>query len=246
MHIAGSKDRWRRAILLCLPLAFAIVVATYSWRVNTQLADDYAQITRSYAITAGIVAVMGRVTDGETGERGFVITGNDAYLEPYVLFTSTIEDLFTSLATLTANDPVQTPQIAQLRALLDARKEELARIIRLRREIGFDSAQSSVAYGHGKAIHDRIREVVRIVSLRESNTIQRHNTSIAAATQNSARAMVLVALAVGILGFAIYLVGLEGSIIRGLRIAHEKTQVPGGIVTISLGVAAGVPGIGGD
>src|ERR1700733_1787638 len=114
MHIAGSKDRWRRAILLCLPLAFAIVVATYSWRVNTQLADDYAQITRSYAITAGIVAVMGRVTDGETGERGFVITGNDAYLEPYVLFTSTIEDLFTSLATLTANDPVQTPQIAQL------------------------------------------------------------------------------------------------------------------------------------
>ena len=87
---------------------------------------------------------------------------------------------------------------------------------------------------------------MRIVSLRESNTIQRHNTSIATATQNSARAMVLVALAVGILGFAIYLVGLEGSIIRGLRIAHEKTQVPGGIVTISLEVAAGVPGIGGD
>jgi diguanylate cyclase (GGDEF)-like protein len=34
--------------------------------------------------------------------------------------------------------------------------------------------------------------------------------------------------------------------IRGLRIAHEKTGVPGGIVTISLGVAAGVPAIGDD
>src|ERR1700728_2877017 len=131
MRVSVSQDRWRRAILLCLPLAFAIVVATYSWRVNTQLADDYAQITRSYAITAGIVAVMGRVTDGETGERGFVITGNDAYLQPYALFMSTIEALYANLVALPAIDPVQTAQIVSLRALLDQRKEELARIIRL-------------------------------------------------------------------------------------------------------------------
>ena len=38
---------------------------------------------------------------------------------------------------------------------------------------------------------------------------------------------------------------IEGAV-RGLRIAHDKTQVPGGIVTISLGVAGGVPSIGGD
>src|ERR1700689_2856984 len=157
MQISVSKDRWPRAILLLLPLAFAIFVATYSWRVNTQLADDYAQVTRSYAIAASVVAVMGRVTDGETGERGFVITGNETYLEPYALFTSTIEDLYANLAALTANDSIQTAQIVSLRTLLDQRKEELARIIQLRRNSGFDAAQTAVAYGHGKAIHDRIR-----------------------------------------------------------------------------------------
>ena len=66
MQMSVSKDRWPQAILLSLPLAFAIFVATYSWRVNTRLSDDYAQVTRSYAITASVVAVMGRVTDGET------------------------------------------------------------------------------------------------------------------------------------------------------------------------------------
>src|ERR1700722_15645331 len=182
MQMSVSKDRWPQAILLSLPLAFAIFVATYSWRVNTRLSDDYAQVTRSYAITASVVAVMGRVTDGETGERGFVITSNETYLQPYALFMSTIEALYANLVALTAIDPVQTAQIVSLRALLDQRKEELARIIRLRRDSGFDAAQSAVAYGHGKEIHDRIREVVRIVSLRESDAIHRHNSSIATAT----------------------------------------------------------------
>src|SRR3984957_18469287 len=210
MQISVSKDRWPRAILLLLPLAFAIFVATHSWRVNTQLADDYAQVTRSYAIAASVVAVMGRVTDGETAERGFVITGNEAYLEPYVLFTSTIEDLYANLVALTANDPVQAAQIVSLRALLDRRKEELARIIRLRRESGFDAAQTAVASGHGKEIHDRIRELVRVVSEREWNAIHRGKTSIATATQNSAQAVVLTSLAVAILGLAIFIANWLG------------------------------------
>src|ERR1700722_19372192 len=203
MRIFVSQDRWRHAILLLLPLAFAIVVATYSWRVNVQLAADYAQVTRSYAIAGSVEALMSRATDGETGERGFVITGNEAYLEPYVLFTSTIEDLYSHLVALTASDPILRPQIVLLRTLLDVRMEELARIVRLRRESGFDAAETSLAPGPGKEIHDRIREAVKIVTPREWNTIRQHDASIATATTNSARAMGLIALAVAILGLAI-------------------------------------------
>jgi len=158
MRISVSQDQWRRAILLFLPLAFAIVVATYSWRLNVQLATDHAQVTRSYAITASLEALMSRTTDGETGERGFLITGNETYLEPYVLFTSTIENIYTNLVALTADDAIQRPQIVLLRTLLDARKQELARIIQLRRDSGFDVARSSVSFDRGKDIHDRIRE----------------------------------------------------------------------------------------
>jgi CHASE3 domain sensor protein len=111
MRISVSQDQWRRAILLFLPLAFAIAVATYSWRVNVQLVSDYAHVTRAYAITGGAAALMSRTTDGETGERGFVITGNETYLQPYVLFTSTIADLYSRLAALGADDPILTPQI---------------------------------------------------------------------------------------------------------------------------------------
>jgi CHASE3 domain sensor protein len=102
-----STVRRRASILLLLPLAFAIGVAAYSWQVNRELARDYQDVTRSYAITGALDSLMSRTPDGETGERGFLIIGSDVYLEPYVLFTSTIESFYVALVALTVGEPAQ-------------------------------------------------------------------------------------------------------------------------------------------
>jgi CHASE3 domain sensor protein len=95
---------------------------------------------------------MSRVTDGETGERGFLITGNDTYLEPYVLFTSTIEEIYANLLTLTAGEAIQQRELTLLRSLLTDRKDELLDIIQLRRVFGLDIARASTSFGQGKTI----------------------------------------------------------------------------------------------
>jgi signal transduction histidine kinase/DNA-binding response OmpR family regulator len=210
MRFLDLNIRWQRLTLLLLPLAFAVGVAGYSWRVNRQLASDYAQVTRSHAVTSRLEALMGRVTDGETGERGYLITGDDAYLEPYALFTATIDSLYSTLAALTADDAIQRPQILQLRMLLDQRKEELKNIIQLRRDRGLSAARTSASFGLGKAIHDRIRQVVEVMSERESDAINRRNGAIVTATWHSERAMSLVGLAVAMMGSVVLLVGWLG------------------------------------
>jgi two-component system sensor histidine kinase/response regulator len=222
MKIPVTQARRLAPILLFLPLAFAIVVATYTWRVNTQLAADYAQVTRSYAIISQLDSLMGRVTDGETGERGFLITGQETYLEPYVLFTSTIEAFYANLASLTADDPIQRRQVLLLRSLLDARKQELKDIIQLRRDRGLDTARASSEFDLGKAIHDQIRTVVSVLSAQEWDAIRRRNTDVAVATQNSRQATMLVALAVAFLGFAIFSVNWLG---RKRAIAAEDANL---------------------
>src|ERR1700722_14151166 len=136
MKVPVSRLRRLGSIALLLPLFFAIAVATYSWQAHRQLARCYQDDTRSYAITSALEALMGRVTDGETGERGFLITGDEVYLEPYLLFTSTIDDLHNTLVRLVDGEPAQQSHIAQLGALLDARKQELGGIIQLRRDRG--------------------------------------------------------------------------------------------------------------
>jgi signal transduction histidine kinase/DNA-binding response OmpR family regulator/HPt (histidine-containing phosphotransfer) domain-containing protein len=210
MKVPVSRLRRLGSIALLLPLIFAIAVAAYSWRVNRQLATDYQDVTHSYAITSALESLMGRVTDGETGERGFMITGDDVYLEPYVLFTSTIDDLHNTLVALVDGEPAQQSLIAQLRVLLDARKSELSSIIRLRRESGLDAASHSAAFGLGKAIHDQIRAVVGAMSSLEWDAIRRRNADVAAATRQSKRAVALGALAVAFLGLAILALGWVG------------------------------------
>jgi signal transduction histidine kinase/DNA-binding response OmpR family regulator/CHASE3 domain sensor protein len=210
MRFLELKSFWQRAIVLLLPLAFAFGVAGYSWRVNRQLATDYAEVTRSHAVSSRLEALMGRVTDGETGERGYLITGNDTYLEPYVLFTSTIDSLYGALAGLTANDPDQLVQMQQLHSLLDQRKDELKRIIQLRREHGFVAARNSASFDSGKAIHDRIRQVVKAISDREWATINQRNVAIVTATAHSERGMRLLGVAVALLGLAAVAIALLG------------------------------------
>src|ERR1700722_11626829 len=124
MKVPVSRLRRLGSIALLLPLFFAIAVATYSWQAHRQLASDYQDVTRAYAVTSALEALMGRVTDGETGERGFLITGDEVYLEPYALFTSTIDDLYASLVSQVAGEAAQQPRLSKLRALLDARKSE--------------------------------------------------------------------------------------------------------------------------
>jgi signal transduction histidine kinase/DNA-binding response OmpR family regulator/HPt (histidine-containing phosphotransfer) domain-containing protein len=182
-------------------------VAAYSWQVNRELARDYQDVTHAYAVTRALESLMGRVTDGETAERGFLITGDDVYLEPYILFTSTIDQLYATLGGLLAGEPAQQPRMALLRTLLDGRKSELSSIIGLRRDSGLAAAHASPAFASGNAIHDRIGADVAAMSALEWDTIRRCNADVASATRESERAVGLGALAVAFLGLAILLLG---------------------------------------
>jgi signal transduction histidine kinase/DNA-binding response OmpR family regulator/CHASE3 domain sensor protein len=194
-------------MMLSLMVVFAISAAAYSWRINRQLAGDYAAATHAYAVADQVEAVMNRVTDGETGERGYLITGREDYLEPYHTFTSTIDHLYADLAALTASDPVQRRQVALLQPLLLARKNELQSIIDLRRTSGLDIARTSASFDLGKSLHDQIRVVVSELNANEARIIALRNADVAAATRASLAGVALVAFAMAVLTAASFIMG---------------------------------------
>ena len=206
----APRDRRFGLILLCLMVVFAIAAAVYSWRINQQLANDYAAVTHAYAVAGQVEALMNRVTDGETGERGYLITGREDYLEPYNTFTGTIDRMYTDLAALTANDPVQHQQVARLLPLLLARKNELQSIIDLRRASGLDIARTSASFDQGKSLHDQIRAVVGTLNANEAATIGQRNADVAAATRESQAGIAWVAIAVAILAATGFTLGWRG------------------------------------
>ena len=221
----APRDRRLGAVLLCLMAVFAIAAAAYSWRINQQLARDYAAVTHAYTIAGQVTALLNRVTDGETGERGYLITGRENYLEPYNTFASTIDHLYADLAALTANDPVQRQQVALLQPLLNARKNELQAIIDLRRSSGLDAARTSASFELGKSLHDQIRAVVSALNANEARTIEQRNTDVAAATKESQAAVASVAFAIAFLAVVGFTVGWRTKkTIRAARQAIEEAD----------------------
>jgi len=64
---------------------------------------------------------MSVVKDAETGQRGYLLTGNESYLEPFVSADASISNVTKQLRDLTADDPVQARRIEQALLLVQAK-----------------------------------------------------------------------------------------------------------------------------
>ena len=120
------------------------------------------------------------VVDAETGMRGYVITGDEQFLQPYNAATSRLEAHLQQLTDLTSDNPLQQSNIAELRKDVSARLDTLARVVEARRLDGFQAAQAIVSTGQGARQMDAVRQVLddmrseenRLLGLRESKAQQ--------------------------------------------------------------------------
>jgi PAS domain S-box-containing protein len=98
--------------------------------------------------------------DAETGQRGFLYTGDLKYLAPYQLAQTEIEAHFVELMRMTAGDPQQQASIVELRALEQVKMGELAQTIALYQAGKADDARTVVLSNYGLLAMNRFRQVI--------------------------------------------------------------------------------------
>src|SRR6266567_1109024 len=142
-----------------LLVVMIVVNAVLAYRATVELHDDAAEVARSHEVMSALEALFSEVQDAETGQRGYVITGDDEYLKPYHDASAVIDKRFQRLAALTIDDHEQQESVARLRTTVDAKMAELARVVDLRKK-NFKAAQDAVMTGEGKAAMDSVRSLV--------------------------------------------------------------------------------------
>jgi len=153
----GRAVDWRTAAGLALVVVFFVlsgVVATSNINV---LRDDAAEIQHSHDVIMAIDALFSTVQDAETGQRGYVLTGKEAYLSPYADAALRVGPEIAAIDTLTRDNASQQARLAVLHRHVDAKLAELKQTIDLRRTSGLDAALAVVATDHGKVEMDAIR-----------------------------------------------------------------------------------------
>ena len=160
-------------------------------------------VAHSNAVNVGLERLLATLVDAETGERGFVITSQTAYLKPYDRARTTLSSEFATLRALVADNPEQQRDLDRLSAASELKLAELAETVRLRRESGFAAAQAAVADHLGKRIMDDMRVIVARMRAREDALLTTRTTQ-AEQSYLSARTMRFVTTGLALLA----LVGL--------------------------------------
>lgn len=127
-------------------------------RINQNASRDL--VMHSYQILNLLESIHSMLKDAETGQRGFLLTSDESYLEPYNHASDQVDESFRSLWQLTLDNPQQVVKVKQLSAASAAKLAELKRTIHLGRTQGFDAAVAVVKSNQGKNAMDDIREIV--------------------------------------------------------------------------------------
>jgi CHASE3 domain sensor protein len=141
-------------------LSFILLVAigTVAYRSTLTLTKTSYDVEHSHLVLEHIETVLSLMKDAETGQRGFTITGDTLYLDPYQDAVGAIAAKLKELRTLVADNPVQQKGLDKAEPFINMKLSELARTIEARKTGGFEPAAKLVAAGAGKRAMDNLRD----------------------------------------------------------------------------------------
>lgn len=181
--------------------------AAVSYHSTRELIDSERLVSHTYQVLNELEAVLATMTDAETGERGFVITREERYLEPYYSAVARIQAHVETLRRLTIDNPRQQERIPVLRAKIQAHLDQLEKAIATARTGEVESARQLIASGLGKARMDDLRVFIAVME-KDENDLLRYRALAARGNARDAQITLVVAnlaasLLVVIVGFVI-------------------------------------------
>ncbi|MDR6950724.1 signal transduction histidine kinase [Ancylobacter sp. 3268] len=222
MPLSRSSFILRTLSLLLLGLiALAGVVVTNVWLV--QRTQDYVtEVTELRRLRAAGVDLRSRLQDAETGQRGFLITDNPDYLQPYNDALANLAGYMNRLAKAAEAMPELHPRIEQLTGIINARLDELRETVDLAQQGQRQAAIEIVGTDRGKDLMDQARLILQEVVTAAEDRLGR----LGRAQAESADALWWVSVIGGIIVVAITLAGLLTilSYLRQLAVARQEVE----------------------
>jgi signal transduction histidine kinase/ActR/RegA family two-component response regulator len=169
--------RLRRAVhLQLLPLALGFVllgaiVGARSLLIESQR-DSNNAVRTAFALDNRLVTTLSLAQDAETGQRGFLLTGEESYLDPYRSAVSALPGELEAIGEAVAANPMRRTQFEALRAALADRTTEIEETIALYRSGNASEALALVRTNRGRMTMDRIRAVIGEMRRDESADLQ--------------------------------------------------------------------------
>lgn len=152
---------WRSTILPSV-IGFALllaVVGVTAW-FGVKLSNAAAPVRQSFEVELHLSHLLSTLQDAETGQRGYLLTGDENYLAPYEDGQKAVGEEMATLVRLLADEAMQLERLNMLRIIVDEKLQELKATIDQRRAGSLEQALAYVQEGSGKRLMDRARDTI--------------------------------------------------------------------------------------
>ncbi|HEX6277729.1 MAG TPA: CHASE3 domain-containing protein [Polyangiaceae bacterium] len=221
----------KRLVLgFALAAAILLVVAWSGWKSTETLIETRRMVAHTHEVRRHVAQLLASVVDAETGSRGYVITGQEAFLDPYRAAVAETDRVYRELKRLTADNPEQQRRLDAVRPVMDAKLEHARQTLELRRTQGAEGAFRLIAEGGGKRLMEELRRGMEEIDQTERTLLDRR---VASAESAAAAAQTLMlwgsiggALLVFVIGTVIArsLTAQIGAVVRRIQSSSAELQ----------------------
>ena len=165
-------------IAIALPLITLLVIGTKTYESIISFQQQTKFIEETHKVILSLQNLLTLIINAETGQRGFIITGNETYLEPYEYSLNNLNSTIVRLEKLIDDKHSDLLQDAKVNTypLLQDKISQMEKSIDTMRTHGFNASAEMILTDEGKRIMDQIRNNISLI-INEEEKILQSNTN---------------------------------------------------------------------
>jgi signal transduction histidine kinase len=148
------------ALLTAVGLAALLAMVALSFWMLERTRASTGEVIATREMRSALVDLFSIIQDAETGQRGYLLTGEARYLEPYRDAVAQTGVGLKKLQQVMRRQPGSDEYIAELKTAIDAKMAELAQTVELKSAGKTDEVMGIVLADRGKVMMDRIRSLI--------------------------------------------------------------------------------------
>jgi len=187
-------------VLAALAVLLIAILSYQSLEVRTESAE---LVRHAMEVSERLEALLSTLKDAETSQRGFLLTSEERYLEPFIDANRLLPSQLEQMAALMAGNDLQQRRLMTLNALIEQKLAEIRTTIELKQSGQPDAALALVRTDEGIELMNRVRTLVeemdtderRLLEMRDADFQRAATTSLSITWVGSAVLLVLIGIA---------------------------------------------------
>jgi methyl-accepting chemotaxis protein len=193
----------RIALGFGLSLLVLLVLAGVAFQGANQLTESTEGLLQTTENVRLVSEVRSLLVEAESGQRGYLLTGEDPYLVPYNRALAALKEDMSRLRQAMGSDAQQRTRLARLEPVITERVDRLEEGIRVRREQGLEGGSKYIKIGQGERLMTQAREIIAEMLAVEQQRWDDHS----AESRDMAQRIFWVLIVCTVLGLGIVAVG---------------------------------------